>query len=194
MKKQVAQFVPYTDTLGIKVDDTTGMTPVNVGNDGKLYTEQPSEFIQLYAVETNGITSDVTAYRPVRFYKHYVDGEYRDEITVEEAYKIIRDNVGKKFYFSVYVDTLNMQSIQSNFNTIVSITDHAPLLQSVGDETTDFTYAACDGVVDLLLVNDMDGNSFYIQTVPVSILLVNTAMEYDECFSVTARGTFVGEA
>lgn len=99
MKKQVAQFVPYTDTLGIKVDDTTGMTPVNVGNDGKLYTVKDTgkapEDVYLY-VQTAGARPN---YPYATMYK-FVSGETVDtDMPDKSAYRHANEmKIGDKLH------------------------------------------------------------------------------------------------
>ena len=113
MKKQVAQFVPYTDTLGIKVDDTTGMAPVNVGNDGKLYTGKVPEDVYLYVQPGEA----QVAYPYASMYK-FVSGETVDTNTpIESAYRhAIEMKIGDKLH--VIYENATMPETSGNTFTL----------------------------------------------------------------------------
>lgn len=98
MKKQVAQFVPYADTLGVK-QDTTELSPVTVGNDGKLYYDK-------YAVKTPDDvylyvqTSEANVAYPYASMYKYISGESVDAVTpIKSAYRhAIEMKIGDKLH------------------------------------------------------------------------------------------------
>lgn len=98
MKKQVAQFVPYAGTLGVK-QDTTGMSPVTVGNDGKLYYDKYAvktpDDVYLY-VQTGEAN---TGYPYASMYKFISGGTVDSNTPTESAYRsALEMKIGDKLH------------------------------------------------------------------------------------------------
>lgn len=200
MKKQVAQFVPYTDTLGEKTNSTVGLNKVLVGGDGTLFTKRYCPLVAVSTDNTAGGSLEFMYYNRNEFLAikdNFLSTHDRSllpiAVSLENAYGILLNSRG--LYIETYFYCQNMQTMLYDGYIVMDLLINNETTISYKNETNVFKFISADilGIDFNVEVSSMLSGDIYLNmsyTVTIMMLVDTTTPEN---VSYASWGTKVGD-